>query len=272
MSFSDLFQLVNTFQIHPCCYKWQTFILFNGWVMSIYIYISISIPISINIFFICSPDDEYLGCFHILVIINNASMNIRVHAAFQNNVFVFFGFIPKNEIAGAYGSSNFSVWRNLHPVFHNGCTNLHFPRQCTRVPFSPLLCQHLLFVDFLVIAILTGVRCYLAVLICISQMNSNIEHFRVPVAICISSLEKCLFSSYAHFKIRLCFWYWVVQGVYILDINPLLIIPFTNILSQSVGCLFILLIVSFCYAKSFKFLRPGFKIFAFVSFGLGDRA
>ena len=82
------------------------------------------------------------------------------------------GYIPRSGIAGSYGGFIPSILRALHNIFHSGSINFYSQQDCKDAPFSPHPLQHLLFVDFQMMVILTSVRGYLiVVLICISCLS-----------------------------------------------------------------------------------------------------
>ena len=132
-----------------------------------------------------------------LAIVNSAAVNIGVLVSLS--VLLSWVCMPNSWIAGLYGSYISSFLRSLHTVFHSGCTGLHSHQQCKKVAFSPHPLQ--------LLETFHGSHSdqhEIVVLICISLIMSDVEHlFMCVLAICMSSLEQCLFSSLVCFLIEL---------------------------------------------------------------------
>ena len=136
---------------------WQDFLLFKGCIIFLCMYIPH--------FLYNSSVDGNMGCFLLLAIVNNAATNMGVQVSIL--LWISFAYMSRSGITQSYGNSILNFLRNLHTVFHSGCTILHsiHPR------------QHLLCV-LLIVAILMGVMWYFIILTCISLVISDVEKYK----------------------------------------------------------------------------------------------
>ena len=195
-----------------------------------------------------------LSCF---AIVNNTAIHMGMQVSLQDGD--FFPYTPTSGISAPCGSPSGNVLRSLPTSFYSGCTNLYPRPQYIRVFSSLRPCQPLL--------------------PCLGDISLwfwfdfpqwfDVEHIFIDLlATDTSSLEKCLFMSFAHFKgaVFVCYWVLWVSDILIVILYGYVVykyfLPFHWLL-------FILLIVSFVGQKMFHLTYSCFFILAFVAFTCG---
>ena len=171
---SILFLWKWLFFLDSTCKLCYAFFSSSLWLPSLSMIISRSIHVAsnniscffmVNLFacmyhiFIHFSINGHSGCFCVLAIVKCAAVDIGVHISFW--IMVLSRYMTKSGTAESYGKSVHCFLRNLHTLLHSGCTDLHSHQQCRRVLFSPHPLLHLLFIDFLWMAILTSMKWYL---------------------------------------------------------------------------------------------------------------
>ena len=133
-----------------------------------------------HILFIHSSVDGHLDCFHVLAVVNIATVNIGVHISFW--IMIFSGYMPSLGITGSCGSSygsSVKFLRNLHTILHSGSINLHSHQQHKRFPFLHTLSSltdssQLVFLDHVDTQLVSGTLSSLVVSGTLSSLGSSV--------------------------------------------------------------------------------------------------
>ena len=98
----------------------------------------------------------HLGCFQFLALINKATVNIMEHASLWYGA-ASFGYMPRSSISGSSDKTISNFLRNHEMDFQSGCTSLQSHQQRKSISLSPHLCQHVLSLEFFILAVLIGI-------------------------------------------------------------------------------------------------------------------